>query len=65
MLWFSWKQKSVALSTAEAEFMATSLVNCEALWHRKLLVNLFGQEFRPTVIYYDNQSCILLSKNPV
>ena len=29
--WFSEKQKSVALSIAEAEYMATSLDNCEAL----------------------------------
>ena len=28
-------------------------------------MNLFGQEMRPTVIYYDNQSCIRLSQNPV
>ena len=46
--WFSWKQKSVALSSADAE----------ALWLCKLLVNLFGQELRPTMIYCDNQSCV-------
>ena len=63
--WFSRKQKSVALSTVEAEYMAASLASCEALWLHKLLVNLFGQELRPTVIYCDNQSCIQLSENPV
>ena len=63
--WFSRKQKSVALSTAEPEYMATSLASCKALWLCKLLVNLFGQELRPTVIYYDNQICIQLSENPV
>ena len=63
--WFSQKHKSVALSTTEAEYMAASLANCEALWLRKLLVNLFGQELRPMVIYCDNQSCIQLSENPV
>ena len=63
--WFSRKQKSVALSFAEAEYMAVGQVNCEALWIRKLLVNLFGQELRLTIIYYDNQSCIQLSENPV
>ena len=35
------------------------------LWLRKLLVNLFGQELRPMVIYCDNQSCIHLSGNPI
>ena len=42
VLWFSRKQKSVALSIAEAEYMAASLASYEALWIRKLLVNLFG-----------------------
>ena len=65
MSWFNRNPKSVALSSAEAEYMATSLASCEALWIRKLLVNLFGQELRPMVIYCDNQSCIQLSKNPV
>ena len=63
--WFSRKQKSVALSSAEAEYMAASQATCEALWLRKLLVDLFDQQLRPTVIYCDNQSCIQLSKNPV
>ena len=65
MSWFSRKQKSVALSSAEAEYMAASLASYEALWLHKLLVNLFGQELRPTMIYCDNQSCIQLSKNLV
>jgi len=63
--WFSRKQRSVALSSAEAEYMAASQATCEALWLRKLLVDLFDQELRPTVIYCDNQSCIQLSENPV
>ena len=52
--WFSRKQKFVALSFAEAKYMADSQASCEALWLQKLLVNLFGQEQRPTVIYCDN-----------
>ena len=65
VLWFSRKHKSVALSSAEPEYMAASQASCEALWLHKLLVNLFGQELRPTMIYCDNQSCIQLSENPV
>ena len=45
--------------------MASSQASCEALWFRTLLVDLFDQELRPTVIYCDNQSCIQLSENPV
>jgi hypothetical protein len=63
--WFSRKQNSVALSLAEAEYMAASHASCEALWLRKMLVGLFGVQLRPTVIYCDNQSCIKLSENPV
>jgi hypothetical protein len=39
--WFSRKQKSVELISAEAEYMAVSLATCEALWLRKLLLGLF------------------------
>jgi hypothetical protein len=63
--WFSQKQKSVALSSAEAGYMAASQASCEALWLRKMLIGLFGVQLRPTVIFCDNQSCIKLSKNPV
>ena len=63
--WFSQKQQSVALSLAKAEYMATSLASCEAIWLRKMLFDLFGQPLRPSVIYCDNQSCIKLTKNPV
>ena len=48
--WFSRKQKSVALSFEKVEYMAASQASCEALWLRKLLVNLFGLELKPTVI---------------
>eukprot|EP00253_Pinus_taeda_P016035 PITA_16035 len=63
--WFSRKQQSVALSSAEAEYMAASLASCEAIWLRKMFFGLFGQPLRPSVIYCDNQSCIKLTENPV
>ena len=63
--WYSRKQKSVALSSAEAEYMAANMATCEAIWLQKLLAGLFNQELDPTVIYCDNQSCIKLSENPV
>ena len=40
--WFSRKQKSVSLSSSEAEYMAASQGSCEAIWLRKMLVGLFG-----------------------
>jgi hypothetical protein len=43
----------------------SSQANCEAIWLRKLLVGLFGQELSPTIIHCDNHSYIKLSENPV
>eukprot|EP00253_Pinus_taeda_P004305 PITA_04305 len=63
--WCSRKQKSVALSSVEAEYMASSTASCEAIWLRKLLVNLFRRRMEATRILCDNQSCIELSKNPI
>ena len=63
--WYCRKQRSVALSSVEAEYMAAILATCEAIWMRKILVGLFGSQLDPTVIYCDNQSCIKLSINTV
>ena len=40
--WFSRKQQTVALNSAEAEYMAASLASCEAIWLCKMLFGLFG-----------------------
>ena len=53
----------MALNSTKVEYMAASQATCEVIWMRKILVGLFGQEMDQTVIYYDNQSCIKLSKN--
>eukprot|EP01018_Ginkgo_biloba_P035505 Gb_15114 [translate_table: standard] len=45
--------------------MAASQASCKVIWLRKLLVGLFGQQLQPTVIYWDNRSCIKLSENSV
>ena len=63
--WMSRKQKSVALSTAEAEYIAASMACCEAIWLRKLFNELFGHVLDTTVILCDNQSGIHLFENLV
>ena len=63
--WCSRKQKFVALTSAEAEYIAASTASCEAIWLGKLLVNLFRERMEVTSILCDNQSCIKLSENPV
>jgi len=63
--WCNKKQKFVALSSSEAKYMATSKATCEAIWLRKLLVNLSKKRMEATKILCDNQSCIKLSENPM
>jgi hypothetical protein len=63
--WSSKKQKSVALSTVEAEYMAACEACIEAVWLRKLISDLFDQTPESTTIYCDNQSCIRLSEHLV
>ena len=62
--WRSKKQTCVALSTAEAEYIALSAATQEALWMRQLLTNLSVNIEKPITIYEDNQSAIAMSKNP-
>ncbi len=62
--WRSKKQTCVALSTAEAEYIALSAAAQEALWMRQLLANLNVNFDEPVKIYEDNQSAICMSKNP-
>ena len=45
----------VALSTAEAEYIAANMASCEAFWLRKLFSELFGFTLDTTVILYNNQ----------
>eukprot|EP00253_Pinus_taeda_P026547 PITA_26547 len=59
------EQKLVALSTAEAEYIAASMACCETIWLRKLFNELFEHVLDTTVIFCDNQRGIRLSENPV
>ena len=62
--WSSKKQKTTALSSTEAEYMALAATIKEAMWLRSLLREAGFPQKKPTVIYEDNQSCMLFSKNP-
>ena len=62
--WFSRKQSCVALSTAEAEYVAACSGSCEAVWMRKLLFDLFDLQLDATCIHCDIQSRVKLSENP-
>ena len=62
--WRSKKQTSVALSTAEAEYVALASTVQEALWLRHLLTDLNIEPQGPMVIHEDNQSAIAMTKSP-
>ena len=63
--WCSRKQSSVALSTAEAKYIALSVAIYEAVWLCKLFADLFDHEIDSTIIHCDNQSFVKLSENLV
>jgi hypothetical protein len=64
--WDSQKQKVVALSSCEAEYIAAAAAACQGVWLSRLLAELVGdgtaEKFK---LFVDNQSAIELSKNPV
>ncbi|KAG6476133.1 hypothetical protein ZIOFF_065369 [Zingiber officinale] len=63
--WNSQKQKTVALSSCEAEFMAATTAACHALWLRSLTSELTGEKSKPVTLFVDNKSAITLMKNRV
>ena len=63
--WSSKLQPTVALSSAEAEYMAACAAVQEAIHLRQFLEDLGFPQVGATVIFEDNQGCIALSDNPV
>ena len=64
VVWGSKKQHSVATSTVEAEFMATSLAIKELNWLRGFMEEI-GTPPWSVKLYCDNQGCIANLKNPL
>ena len=63
--WASKKKPIVALSTAEAEYVAATAAACQEIWMRRMLRSLCQEQVKWTVIYCDNSSAIALSNNSV
>ena len=53
----------MALSTAEAEYMALASAAQEAIWLQHLVSDLGNKPVDPMVLYEDNQSAICMAKN--
>lgn len=62
--WKSKRQRTVALSTCEAEYMAAACAAKELIWMKRLLDEMIGNSNAP-ILYIDNQSAITLIKNRV
>ena len=61
--WYSGTQRSIAQSSAEAEYYAAVSAANEALWLKQLLKDM-GHKQGTVDIYEDNEACIALTKNP-
>ncbi|XP_039127020.1 secreted RxLR effector protein 161-like [Dioscorea cayenensis subsp. rotundata] len=62
--WYSKKQSSISLSTAEAEYIAVESCCTQLLWMKQMLED-YGLQQGLLTIFCDNKSAIDISKNPV
>ena len=62
--WTSRAQKTVALSSTEAEYMALSDCSHQVVWMHTLMGEL-GYHLKPVPICGDNQGSIFIASNPV
>ena len=62
--WGSKKQNSVAISTAEAEYVAAASCCAQLLWIKQQLSD-FGLKIEQVPIFCNNTSAINIAKNPV
>lgn len=63
--WQSTKQRIVALSSCEAEYVAATTAASQAIWLARLLGDLTGKEAATVKLKMDSMSALALSKNPV
>ena len=62
--WTSCAQKTVVLSSIEAEYMVLSDCSCQVVWMHTLLGEL-GYHLKAIPICGDNQGSIFIASNPV
>lgn len=63
--WASQKQKIVALSSCEAEYVAAAAAACQGIWLSRLVADFLGTKETTVRLLMDNLSAIALSRNPV
>jgi hypothetical protein len=63
--WSAQKQKIVAQSSMEAEYVTGALTTNEAIWIRRLLSEIEQTQLNATNLLTDNQASISLTRNPI
>ncbi|XP_039855101.1 secreted RxLR effector protein 161-like [Panicum virgatum] len=63
--WQSQKQRVVALSTCEAEYIAAATACCQGVWLSRLLQEVMEEKPCTPVLMVHNNSAIALAKNPI
>ncbi|XP_066334485.1 uncharacterized mitochondrial protein AtMg00810-like [Miscanthus floridulus] len=63
--WQSLKQKVVALSSYESEYIATTTAATQVLWLSRMLAELLGRKVDVVELKVDNKSALALAKNHV
>jgi hypothetical protein len=63
--WQSLKQRVVALSSCEAEYIAATTVVTQAIWMAQLLGELLGREPEVVELKVDSKSALALARNSV
>ncbi|XP_019433388.1 PREDICTED: uncharacterized protein LOC109340218 [Lupinus angustifolius] len=63
--WKSKKQTFVSKSSTEAEYRALGMASCEAQWLLYLFQDLHIPHPTPISLYYDNNSTLHISANPI
>jgi hypothetical protein len=62
--WSSKKQNSVALATAEAEYISAGSCCAQLLWMKQTPLD-YGVKFKESPLLCDNESAIKIANNPV
>ena len=63
--WSSQKQKTIAQSTTEAEYMSLCEASNQAMWYRTYLKELGYEVSSPIPLHCDNKGAVDLAQNPI
>jgi hypothetical protein len=63
VIWLSKKQTTVALSSAEAEYIAIATITQEIIWMNQYMTELQMKDSSPSIVHCDNQAAIQISTN--